>query len=399
MLDILKVLFIFIFILFLLRRKIFIGYAFLISSILFLLFYKVDLISLPKVILNAVTSHTFINLFFSLTLIKSFENALRHTGLMVKMTEFSQRFVNNKKISIISMPLVIGMLPSLGGAYLSAPMVDSSTKNTSMSQEEKAFINYWYRHPWELVLPLYPGIVLAAAVSGIPLGNLILYNLPVFVLFFIAGFFFSMRGIISEKSDKSCIEKTGNFISFFPLISVLLTVIILKIDLSLALLINIFLLSIWFRLGIRDTFSILKYGFTKDVFLLVLGVIIFKELLQHSGAVGGVSNAIANLGIPPTFVFIFLPFIVGLITGISVGFVGSTFPLLMHIKNMTTDEISLAFVSGYVGVLLSPLHLCLILTRDYFRADMTGLYRRIIPATVIVFISALIEFAILIYHR
>lgn len=399
MLDILKVLFIFIFILFLLRRKIFIGYAFLISSILFLLFYKVDLISLPKVILNAVTSHTFINLFFSLTLIKSFENALRHTGLMVKMTEFSQRFVNNKKIAIISMPLVIGMLPSLGGAYLSAPMVDSSTKNTSMSQEEKAFINYWYRHPWELVLPLYPGIVLAAAVSGIPLGNLILYNLPVFVLFFIAGFFFSMRGIISEKSDKSCIEKTGNFISFFPLISVLLTVIILKIDLYLALLINIFLISIWFRLGIRDTFSILKYGFTKDVFLLVLGVIIFKELLQHSGAVGGVSNATTNLGIPPTFVFIFLPFIVGLITGISVGFVGSTFPLLMHIKNMTTDEISLAFVSGYVGVLLSPLHLCLILTRDYFRADMTGLYRRIIPATVIVFISALIEFAILIYHR
>lgn len=399
MLDILKVLFIFIFILFLLRRKIFIGYAFLISSILFLPFYKVDLISLPKVILNAVTSHTFINLFFSLTLIKSFENALRHTGLMVKMTEFSQRFVNNKKISIISMPLVIGMLPSLGGAYLSAPMVDSSTKNTSMSQEEKAFINYWYRHPWELVLPLYPGIVLAAAVSGIPLGNLILYNLPVFVLFFIAGFFFSMRGIISEKSDKSCIEKTGNFISFFPLISVLLTVIILKIDLYLALLINIFLISIWFRLGIRDTFSILKYGFTKDVFLLVLGVIIFKELLQHSGAVGGVSNATTNLGIPPTFVFIFLPFIVGLITGISVGFVGSTFPLLMHIKNMTTDEISLAFVSGYVGVLLSPLHLCLILTRDYFRADMTGLYRRIIPATVIVFISALIEFAILIYHR
>ncbi len=63
-------------------------------------------------------------------MIKSFEYSLRQTGLMQKMTEASQRLVKDKKLSIISMPLIIGMLPSLGGAYLSAPMVDSATKNT-----------------------------------------------------------------------------------------------------------------------------------------------------------------------------------------------------------------------------------------------------------------------------
>ncbi len=117
------------------------------------------------------------------------------------MTEATQTLLNNRKLSILSMPLIIGMLPSLGGAYLSAPMVDSATKNLNMSKEEKAFINYWYRHPWELILPLYPGIVLASAVSDVPLRKLILLNLPVAVILFITGLFLSMRGVERDKKN------------------------------------------------------------------------------------------------------------------------------------------------------------------------------------------------------
>ena len=51
------------------------------------------------------------------------------------------------------MPMLIGMLPSLGGAYFSAPMVKEATSGIHMSQEEKAFINYWFRHPWEYHSP------------------------------------------------------------------------------------------------------------------------------------------------------------------------------------------------------------------------------------------------------
>ena len=50
--------------------------------------------------------------------------------------------------------------------------------------EEKAFINYWYRYPWEYILPLYPGILLAAAVSGVPLYHLITANIAYAVVLF-----------------------------------------------------------------------------------------------------------------------------------------------------------------------------------------------------------------------
>jgi len=35
----------------------------------------------------------------------------------------------------------------------------------------------------------------------------------------------------------------------------------------------------------------------------------------------------------------------------------------------------LAYASGYVGILLSPFHLCLVLTTQYFGAKMKGVYR------------------------
>ncbi len=397
MIDILKVSFIFLFILFLLRKKISIGYALLAGSLIFLIFYSFDFKSLPYKLIKSFTSSTSINLFLSLTLIKSFEYALRQTGLMQKMTEATQTLLTNKKLSILSMPLIIGMLPSLGGAYLSAPMVDSATKNLEMSKEEKAFINYWYRHPWELVLPLYPGVVLASAISGISLRKLILLNLPAALILFISGFFLSMHGVKNEKkASKNVSLKILS--SFTPIVLVLLPVIIFKIDLFIALIANILIVCLYHKKTIKKTLSIIKYGFTYDVFLLVAGVIIFKEMLQASGAVDGIAKAITQSGIPYLVVFITLPLLIGLITGISIGFVGSTFPLLTHLKETLPYEISIAFVSGYVGVLLSPLHLCLILTREYFKADMIGIYRKIISGCIVIFFAALIEFVVLRYY-
>lgn len=398
MLDIIKVTFIFLFILFLLRRKVSIGYALLAGSFLFIIFFPFNFKTAATALFKTLISPNTINLLLSLTLIKSFEYSLRQTGIMQTMTEASQKLVNNKKLSIISMPLIIGMLPSLGGAYLSAPMVDSATKNLSMSKEEKAFINYWYRHPWELILPLYPGIVLASALSGLPLRDLILLNLPVALIFFISGFFLSMKNL---KKEKKSIKTSGMFkslYSFIPILLVLLPVILLKIDLYVTLFLNILIVCFYFRKKFKETLSIIKYGFTFDVIILVVGVMIFKEMLQSSGAVDGVAKAITESGVPYLVVFISVPLFIGLITGISVGFVGSTFPLLLHLKETMPYEISLAFVSGYIGVLVSPLHLCLILTREYFRADMFGIYRKIIPACIVIFFIALIEFAFLRYY-
>lgn len=398
MIDILKVSLIFVFIVFLLRRKINIGYALIVGSLLFFILYPFHLKKTGIALFNALISHTSINLYLSLTLIKSFEYSLRQTGLMQKMTEASQSLLGNKKLSIISMPLVMGMLPSLGGAYLSAPMVDSATKNLNMAKEEKAFINYWYRHPWELILPLYPGIVLASAVSGVHLRELIILNLPAAMILFLAGFVLSMRNVKDKNQLSTSNRNFKSLYSFIPIILVLFPVIVFKIDLYISFIFNIILLCLYYRKSFKEILSIIKHGFTSDIFYLVIGVIIFKEMLQVSGAVDGIARAITQSGIPYLIVFTILPLFVGLITGITIGYVGSTFPLIMTLKQTLPYEISIAFVAGYLGVLISPLHLCLILTKEYFKANIIGMYRKIIPGCCIILCIALIEFVILRYY-
>ena len=33
--------------------------------------------------------------------------------------------------------------------------------------ERRTFLNYWFRHVWEMVFPLYPSLVLAAGLMGV----------------------------------------------------------------------------------------------------------------------------------------------------------------------------------------------------------------------------------------
>jgi len=63
---------------------------------------------------------------------------------------------------------------------------------------------------------------------------------------------------------------------------------------------------------------------------------------------------------------IVLPFICGLTTGITVGFVGASFPIVVsliiagnHSNAYFLGTMAVAFFAGYAGVLLSPVHVCL----------------------------------------
>jgi len=59
--------------------------------------------------------------------------------------------------------------------------------------------------------------------------------------------------------------------------------------------------------------------------------------------------------------------------------------------------IVLAFVSGFTGVLLSPIHVCLVLTKDYFRADLARTLLKLILPCSLLFASGVLLF--LLYLR
>jgi len=393
--DILKISAVFIIILILLRKKMNIGYVMLMASGVLAFLYLMPPLSIFSTVKNALIGRVTIKLALALTLIKSLELILREKDFLSEMMKASKALLLKKKAVIVSMPLLIGLLPSIGGAYFSAPMVDESTKGMNMSQEEKAFINYWYRHPWEFILPLYPGILLASAISGIELRNLIIANTAYAVFIVITGLVFSMREAAGSFAKTEGISGKG-LLSFIPIAAVLLFVVILHLELHYALLAVMIALFAFYRFKVKDIIRVLKHGLSTDVILLILGVMLFKETMETSGAVKNLSGFLTSKGIPFTPILFLLPFVTGLLTGITVGFVGSTFPLILSLNGgASIGVISFAFASGFIGVLLSPVHICLVLTREYFKADMWGVYRKIIPAGAIVFLVAVLEYLIL----
>jgi hypothetical protein len=404
--DLIKISLVLFLILFFLRNKLNIGYVLLIASSALFVLYGMNAEGITATIKRTLVSSITIKLLLALSLIRILELILREKNILSAMMSASKILFKKRRAIIISMPMLIGMLPSLGGAYFSAPMVKEATSGINMSQEEKAFINYWFRHPWEFILPLYPGVLLASAVSNIPLYNLIKANLVYSVLLLATGFLFAMRGIRKDPqnptAEHSEDKKAGKHVlkdelaSFLPIVIVLSLVVFLHMELHYALLAAIVPLFVLYRYRVSDILRATRHGFALEVIVMIFGVMLFKETMETSGAVNNLSRFFIQQKIPLLPIICILPFMTGLMTGITVGFVSSTFPLLISMSGEASLAlVSLAFAAGFIGVLLSPVHLCLVLTKEYFKADLWGIYKKILPASAVIFIAAIIEYTIL----
>ena len=140
------------------------------------------------------------------------------------------------------------------------------------------------------------------------------------------------------------------------------------------------------RNDFRESFSI-------NIVLMTVGIMVFKGMLEASGAIEALPVFFKQSGLPIGVVLFALPFIVGLLTGLTVGFVGATFPIITAMLGGHPDlgSITFAFASGFAGVMLSPTHLCLLLTIQYFKADMAGTYRLMYVPVLLVFLAGLIR--------
>lgn len=395
MIDILKIASVLAVIIFLLKRKWNLGIVMALSSVILALLYLLKPLDYLEALVRASTDMTTITLIIALTLIRVFENVMRKKGIMQEMMDSFRGMVMDRRILMACMPALIGLLPSMGGALFSAPMVEEASKGIKASPERKAFINYMFRHPWEFVSPLYPGLILASAITTYPVRDLIIVNLP-YALFLIAGgVIWGLRGIGVQRDGFRRISKKG-LASFLPLSLILIMVMVFHLDLSISIGVVIIGLYAILRYSMKNIIQSFREGFSWDIVAIILGVMTFKAVLTSSGAVTNISTFFSSEGIPILPVLFILPFISGLLTGLTIGFVSSTFPIIMGLENAhNISAISFAFASGYVGVLLSPVHLCLILTREYFGAEMRGIYKKTVTASILIMTAALIEYFIL----
>jgi integral membrane protein (TIGR00529 family) len=295
------------------------------------------------------------------------------------------------------MPLLIGMLPMVGGAMFSAPMVDEASRGLTVDRENRTFLNYWFRHAVEPVFPLYPSLVLAAGLMGVPVQRLTVTQWPLFVATLLGGILFGLLGtrqVEVEAATAGRRERRETVIlllkSVWPILLVLGLSVALKVDLILSLVITLALLVAVTRLGpgrLWDTARKMPLGIVP----IIVGAMAFRSVLENSGAVEAISASLAELGIPLAVLVFVVPFVPAFLTGLSVAAFAIGFPIVFPLVG--PDVVGngyglLAYTGGLVGLLLTPMHLCLSLTRIYFKAEWGGIYRRLLPAAGLLVLAA-----------
>ncbi len=396
MADFIKIIGVFALIVILLRAKIPLYQAMLAAVIAMGILFSIHPMTLLITAAKSSIHPTTIQLAGALTLIMFLENIMRKNGMMEQMVSSLMGLVGDTRVVMAMLPALVGLLPSAGGAVFSAPMVEQVGKNTELSAEKKSFINYWYRHVWEYVFPLYPSIILSAQVTGIPIYRLVTAMIPYAVSSALIGIpvaFFREKKPEPFQGDRSRSACWACFAgSIYPVVMVIILVLLLKWEITWSVGSVVLLLLVVHRYDRKRFTQLVREAFSIPIILMVLAVIIFKDVLLVTGAVESLPVFFTQIGLPSEIIVVALPFAVGMATGMAQAYVGTTFPILLGLSanGVQVHMVALAFVSGFMGVMLSPVHLCLVLTVQVFKAELGKVYRMLLLPSAFQMILALI---------
>ncbi len=396
MTDLLKIGASFVLIVVLLRLRWNFGAVMLLASLSLGALYRIGPMAQLTVIGRSIIDPVTLGLIGGLVLIMVLENIIRNRGLLKQMTGSLGRVARDRRVTMAILPGVIGILPSAGGAAFSAPLVQEAAGDLDISPERRAFVNYWFRHIWEYLCPLYPGVILTAAVTALPLNRVMLSQLPLAFGVVIVGAFLCFRGVPggAAHGERRKDDLKDLAVSLLPIVAALVLVAVFRLNLLFAMALIVAALFLIYRYRPPEIAAAVRESISLNVILMVCGIMVFKGMLNASGAIEALPLFFRESGLPEVVVFFALPFIVGLLTGLTVAFVGSTFPIIVAMTGGHPEPsvVTFAFASGFAGVMLSPTHLCLLLTVRYFNADLAGTYRLMYLPVLLVFLVGLLRY-------
>jgi integral membrane protein (TIGR00529 family) len=398
------------------RFKIPLTIAILIGSIVIGVLFKLPVVELAATLGAGAIQPRTIALAVITALLLALSGLMQTTKQFEEIVTLARQLLRRPALTMAALPALVGLLPMPGGALFSAPMVESAAGKNHVSPAHLSAINYWFRHLWEHWWPLYPGVMLAITLTGTDFARFAMYQLPLGISMLLAGLLL-FRKTHPELHTKSQPPQSGTkrkflrasssiwviLLIWFPskfLLSLLLTPRLPEslqgtfdkfLPLTLGLL-GSMLWTIYFknctRTQLKELFS------RKSIYImvsLVIAVMVFQHTLAHVKAATQIADELLRFNIPVVLVVAVLPFIAGLVTGLAIGFVGTSVPIVIALVAALPDNpappalpayIALAYGFGHLGQMMSPLHLCHVVSNQYFKTTFSPVYRLIVPSAI-----------------
>jgi hypothetical protein len=341
-------------------------------------------------------------------------------GQMQRMLKNFQGLVSSPRLNLVIFPALIGLLPMPGGAVFSAPMVKELGIRSKFSEAQLSFVNYWFRHIWEYWWPLYPGILLTTIITEISLVAIIAVMCPFTAVALWLGYrALKGPGSLPASHNKNprlrpplwpfIKELVPILVVIFPglaigvVFSKLFPAFSISKEIGLILALCMAIAWVWYqnKTPKKKILATLTNPQLLNMMYMIVGILIFKGILTDSHAAGAISQELIKMHIPLVLIAVLLPLLVGLSGGIVIAYVGSTLPILVPMIQSMGEApflpayVMLILVSGFMGVMLSPMHLCFLLTNQYFGVTLRSVYRHLWLPCVSLVAAGLIYFWIL----
>jgi len=395
-----KVLIIFVLVVSTSRFKINLGFCLAGGGLLLGLWMRQGPLQVATQAAEAVFSPVSLRLALAVAFMLVLSHLMKEGGQLERIVASFSRLVRSPKATAAVMPAIIGLLPMPGGALFSAPMVEASCKAGPGGTARGALlaaVNYWFRHHGEYWWPMYPGFILVVSLLGVDTLVFMLAMMPLAAVHLAGGVWFLLRRLPDPPAEEN--RGVGSLAEFFkecaPILVMIAVVVVISslgalwgkggppwpdgTPLIAGLAGALIAAAVANRVGPGRVLATFGRRDVLAMLGLIAGIMVFQGLMKSSGAVVEIQHEMKAYGIPTLAMICLLPFVSGMVIGIAVGYVAASLPVVVPlISGMSGMEYlahgGLAFVCGFFGMMLSPLHLCFLLSRDYFKCTLASCY-------------------------
>ena len=363
----------------LLRFKVLIGPAILSGGLLIWLFEARSFEKLWIAFTETLTMQRTWDLLLCLYFVMCLEVELRKSGSLHGMVVTLRNIFSSNKVTLAFMPAFLGLLPSLGGARFSAPIVQEASDGIAVDDEQKSAINLWFRHIFEFSNPLMPGVILACGIANVSIGDLIDQVGWVTILCFVLGWIFliiPLKITDPEKATNTQHDRTIDWkslvLAFGPIVTSFLLIVAFNVQAALAmgLVVVAFIpLYFWFKRPISVK-SVFTESLDKKLFFNVVCILYFIQLLTVIGTLDEIVSVFNNSSLPQAVIIACLSFIFGVMTGMGQGYIAIVMPIVALMAPGNIVLVGIAMVYGMAGQMVTPTHLCILVTVEYFKCRL-----------------------------
>ncbi|MFX1323894.1 MAG: DUF401 family protein [Promethearchaeota archaeon] len=347
-------------------------------------------VDIIQTLINVLTNPSILALIIIMILIPILGGIMEESGLMMEMI---QKLRISKKVSLMIIPALFGLLPVPGGALMSAPIVQQI--DTEEDADIKVSINVWYRHMPILIYPLSSSLIVASFLTNINLYMLVLVLVPGCIIMWLIGYITLVKKIspFPDQGERD-LKRAFHYvvpIIIAPIIDFFGRIVFNYSVPEVFLLIGL-IISIWIalRFGNMSLSNIKTISIKMKIWrfpLIIFSMFLFLEVFVLSGA----PTEIARLDLS-VFLLILIGFFLGFATGRIQLPISILIPIYLApatVLTMSLLDFVFIYTSISLGYLITPLHPCLAYSTEYFETKFTKVVKILAKPIIISFVVLL----------